>query len=133
MTPARAEAYKSSTTLHQRECLFTMAATEAPTGERRRSTRVLQRVSVRLAGESTNGERVNESAEAVVISAHGALVKTSNELRPGSDVEIEAQETQARARFHVIWATEKPLEGKWDMGVELNPGQKPPWPAPASA
>jgi len=104
-----------------------MAITEPQTGERRRSARVLQKVAVRVAGQGANGQAVNETGEAVVISAHGALLKGNAELRSGSEVELENAETRQRARFRVIWATEKPLEGKWDMGVELQPGQAAPW------
>ncbi len=104
-----------------------MASTEVPTDERRRSPRQLQKVPVRVAGQGANGQAVNETGEAVVISAQGALVKANAELRSGSEVELENAETRQRARFRVIWATEKPLEGKWDMGVELQPGQAAPW------
>ena len=104
-----------------------MASTEVPTGERRRSPRSLQKIPVRVAGQGANGQAVNEAADAVVISAHGALVKASAELRSGSEVELENTQTRQRARFLVIWATEKPLEGKWDMGVELQAGQAAPW------
>jgi len=106
-----------------------LAPAETPNDERRRSPRALQRVAVRLTGEGKDGRRVNESGQAVVVSAHGALVKIDSELRAGSEVEIENADTRQRARFRVIWATEKPLEGKWDMGVELGEGQTAPWPA----
>ncbi|OFV81869.1 MAG: hypothetical protein A3D93_02165 [Acidobacteria bacterium RIFCSPHIGHO2_12_FULL_67_30] len=104
-----------------------MAPTETPSGERRRSARTLQKVPVQVAGQGANGQAVNEAGEAVVISAHGALVKASAELRSGSEVELENTQTRQRARFRVIWATAKPLEGKWDMGVELQAGQAAPW------
>lgn len=104
-----------------------MAVTESQNDERRRSTRSLQKVPVRVAGQGANGQAVNEAGEAVVISAHGALLKIGAELSSGSEVELENAETRQRACFRVIWATEKPLEGKWDMGVELQPGQAAPW------
>lgn len=104
-----------------------MPGPEAQSGERRRSPRLMERVPVRLAGQGKQGQAVNESGEAVVISDHGALLKAASELRSGSDVELENTATQQRARFRVIWATEKPLEGLWDMGVELKDGQQPPW------
>lgn len=104
-----------------------MMASELPDSERRRSQRQLQHHPLRLTGEGSNGQRVNESAEAMVISAHGALVKTDSELRPGSEVEVEDLHNHQRARFRVVWATEKRLEGKWDMGLEVNPGQTVPW------
>lgn len=110
-----------------------MAVSEVPSSERRRSQRLLQRVSVRVAGEGSNGQPVNESGEAVVISAHGALVKIGSQLRPGSEMEMENLGTGQQAGFQVIWATEKPLEGKWDMGVEVKAGQSPPWPLGPSA
>lgn len=110
-----------------------MAASQPPTGERRRSPRVLRRLPVHLSGEDKNGQRVDESAEAVVINDHGALVKTGNEFRPGSDIELENPENRRRGRFRVIWARPMPLEGKWDIGVELNEGEKPPWAGKSSA
>src|SRR3989304_4108357 len=104
-----------------------MASTEVPSGERRRGARALLKIPVRVAGQGANGQAVNEAGEAVVISAHGALVKASAELRSGSEVELENTQTRPRARFRVIGPTAKPLEGKWDMGVELQAGQAAPW------
>ena len=104
-----------------------MTATELPDAERRRSPRQLQHHPLRLSGEGSNGQRVNESAEAMVTSAHGALVKTDSELRPGSEVEVEDLHNHQRARFRVVWAMEKRLEGKWDMGLEVNSGEQVPW------
>lgn len=102
-----------------------MAPTEAPAGERRRSPRLLERLRVRVVARGRDGEPVNQAGEAVVISAHGALLKTPEELRAGTEVEVENPATHARARFRVIWATAKPLEGCWDAGVELSAGQAP--------
>ncbi|MDA2913000.1 hypothetical protein MYX77_03395 [Acidobacteriia bacterium AH_259_A11_L15] len=101
-------------------------AANTPGEERRRSRRLLRRLSVRLVGENKDGQRVNEPAEAMALSTHGALVKTSSEFRPGSSLSLEGDQGR-RAGFRVIWATEKPLEGLWDIGLELNAGEKALW------
>lgn len=95
--------------------------------ERRRSQRSLHNIPIRVVGDRTDGQRVEEPAEAVVISAHGALVRTSSEFRPGTVISVENTETQQSARFRVIWAAEKPLQGKWDLGLELSAGRGTLW------
>ncbi|MFQ5723720.1 MAG: PilZ domain-containing protein [Terriglobia bacterium] len=101
-------------------------AANTPGEERRRSPRLLRRMPVRLVGENQGGQRVSEPGEAMALSAHGALVKTNSEFRPGSTLSVEGEQGR-RASFRVIWATEKPLEGLWDIGLELNAGEKAPW------
>ena len=98
-----------------------------PTSDRRRSERILIRVLVRINGINKEGKRVHEKAEAVIISRHGALIKAVSELRPGSEVELENPSSQQSARFRVVWTSDRMIEGKYDIGLELTTGKSSLW------
>ena len=104
-----------------------MGEADTVSSERRRSQRSLRNIPIRVVGDGKDGKRVDEPAEAVIISAHGALIRTSAEFRPGTDITVENPETQQSACFRVIWAAEKPLQGKWDLGLELGAGRATLW------
>lgn len=89
--------------------------------------RVLLRKSVRLRGENRAGQPVDEKAETLGVSRHGALVKTRTGLRLDSEVWLENPETGASATFRVAWAKAKPLEGAWHTGLELTSGEPTFW------
>ncbi len=95
--------------------------------ERRRSVRVLLRIPVRVLGESSAGQPVDEVAETLAVSRHGALVKTTTVLRPDSEVRVENPENGQSATFRVVWAKAKPLEGVWHAGLELTSGEVTLW------
>jgi len=98
-----------------------------PTRDRRRSERILIRVPVRITGLDKNAKHVHERAEAVVLSRHGALIKTTTELKPGSEVEVENLGNQQSAKFRVVWTSERMIEGKYDIGLESIAGQPSLW------
>lgn len=98
-----------------------------PAGDRRRSQRVLLRVMVRLTGITKQGKQVSEKGEAIVISRHGALLKTESELKPGSEVEIENSANHKNAPFRVVWLSDRPTQGRWDIGLESSSGAVDIW------
>lgn len=104
-----------------------MGEAESLSSERRRSPRSLRHLPVRVVGDGKDGKPVNELAEAMVVSTHGALIRTSSEFRPGSLISVENPETRQSAQFRVVWAAAKPLEGKWDLGLELSAGRATLW------
>lgn len=87
-------------------------------GDRRRSQRVLIRLPVRLNGTTRKGQPVSARGEAVVISSNGALLKMDSDFRPGSEVEVENSATQQIARYRVVWASDQPTDGRWEVGLE---------------
>lgn len=110
-----------------------MGTPGTPSEERRRSSRSLRHIPIRVIGDSQEGQRVDEHAEALVVSGHGALIRTSTGFPPGTDISVENPQTQQSARFRVIWAAEKPLQGKWDLGLELSAGGATLWGVDLSA
>ena len=95
--------------------------------ERRRSVRVLLRIPVRVRGESRAGQPVDEAAETLAVSRHGALVKTTTGLRPDSEVRVENPDNHQSATFRVVWTKAKPLDGAWHAGLELMAGKPTLW------
>ncbi len=98
-----------------------------PVTERRRSERVLIRMPVRLTGLTRTNKRVTEKGEAIVISRHGALLKTESELKPGSEVELENPVTHQAAKYRVVWTSDRPTEGRWDVGLDYLSGTPNIW------
>lgn len=96
-------------------------------GNRRRSERVLIRVPVRINGITRQGRHVAEKGEAVIISRHGALLKTGNDLQPGTEVDLENPTTHETAKFRVVWASDRPADGRWDIGLEFAAGNANLW------
>jgi len=84
----------------------------------RRSERMLLRIPVRVYA-TVDGMQVNESAEAVIISRYGALLRTTSALKLNTTIEVLNAFSQEIAKFRVVWTSEKRREGKYDIGVEI--------------
>jgi hypothetical protein len=94
-------------------------STEARPRERRRGERVLIRVAVQVNGTGKDGKPVHSPAEAVVINRNGALLRVPHSLKPGTSVEVyQGWQKQAKV-FRVVWCSDRPREGRHDVGVEL--------------
>ena len=94
-------------------------ATEPRVQERRRGERVLIRIPIKVYAIGKDGKHVNEPGETVVVSRYGALLRTSTALKPGSQLELMNNFTQEVEKFRVIWVSERPKEGHFDVGVEI--------------
>lgn len=90
--------------------------------ELRRSPRIDQRIPVRVHGESRDGQRVDQLAEADQVSAHGVRMTIGVALPTGSLVEVQNPDTQRGARYRVVWAVEAGSAGQWQVGLELVSG-----------
>ncbi len=86
--------------------------------ERRRGERVLIRIPVQLKGMAEDGREVAESAEALVVSRYGALLRTTSLFKKGSALTVTHGFSQQSEQFRVVWTPEKQTEGRWDIGVE---------------
>ena len=80
------------------------------------------RVPVRISGITKQGKRVSAKGETVMISSNGALLKTESELKPGSEVDVENSTTHQSATYRVVWLSDRPTEGRYEVGLEANPG-----------
>lgn len=80
----------------------------------RRSARVPLKVSVRLAGAEPP---IQCEGETVVVSRHGALIKTPVALPVGAAVIVSVYLTGKSASARVV---EVVGEGQWEAGIELD-------------
>ena len=95
-------------------------ASELKLREKRRGERVLIRVPVNLRGVAENGGEVIEPAEAVVVSRHGALLRTASLLKKDSFLTVTNVFSQETEQFRVVWTAEHQTEGRWDIGIEAD-------------
>lgn len=94
-------------------------STEARPRERRRGERVLIRVPVQINGTGKDGKPVHAPAEAVVVNRNGALLRVPHPLKSGSTLEVYQGEQKQAMVFRVIWCSDRPREGRHDVGIEL--------------
>src|SRR5712692_5675015 len=88
---------------------------------RRRSRRVLLAIPVRLRAVKQDGTPVEESAETVVISWFGALLRMHSMLEKGSLLTVTNSSSKA-SQFRVAWVGTQLPDGRWHIGIEaLNP------------
>ena len=69
----------------------------------------------------------------LVISRHGALVRTAADLLPDSVIEVENPSNHRHGRFRVVWTLEKRALGKWDAGLESTEESEEIWGMDSSA
>lgn len=94
-------------------------AFQPPMSERRRAERVMIRIPVKVYGIGKDGQHINESAETAVVSRHGALLRLSTPLKNATPLEVMNNFTQKIEKFRVVWVSDKPKEGKFDVGIEF--------------
>lgn len=94
-------------------------SSQALYSDRRRGERVMIRIPVKVYGLGKDGQHINEAAETAVVSRHGALLRVSTPLKHATTLELMNNFTQKTEKFRVVWVSEKPKDGKFDIGVEL--------------
>lgn len=92
---------------------------ESKTRERRRGERVLIRMAIQVHGTGKDGKPVHAPAEAVVVNRNGALLRMPQPLKPGSTLEVLQGGQQKPKLFRIIWCSDRPREGRYDVGIEL--------------
>ena len=101
-------------------CCVGRMATEAQRRDTRRGGRVLIRVPVRVRGITQDGGRVEETAEAFVVSRYGALLCTSTLLQMSSPLTVTNGFSHEAESFRVVWLGEKQPDGRWEIGIEAD-------------
>ena len=98
-----------------------MASTRAMI-ERRRSSRVPIRVSVKVLTGEAEGQVA--AAEAVSVNRHGALLRAPFRPEVGSRIEVLHSVSNEVREFRVISARELRKDGMFELGVEIfHPGR----------
>ncbi|MGC2422357.1 MAG: hypothetical protein WA405_12010 [Candidatus Acidiferrales bacterium] len=87
--------------------------------ERRRSSRVLIRIPVRILGDGAHGEPLGAPAEAIAISHNGALLRAAFSPALGSRIEVLNVRSQEIREFRVIRVSHSPVDASFDLGVEI--------------
>lgn len=86
--------------------------------KQRQSARVVMRVPVEVRGKAADGSPFEESTYTGVVGVLGAMVRTSQTLPTGTEVEVTNRFSQQTAKFRVAWAKEHRDGGFWEIGIE---------------
>lgn len=96
-----------------------MSNVESSLRDRRRGERVLLRIPIKIYGITQDDTHLNEASETAVVSRFGALVRTSVPLKQGSHLEVRNNFSAESEKFRVAWTSEKPKDGKYEIGIEI--------------
>lgn len=88
------------------------------TTTRRRSGRLFHKIKVKAQGRAHNGKKFKESAETVVVNAHGALLMMKHEIDNGEMLVLTNPLTQEEQECRVVYQGE-PCERGQRIGVEF--------------
>jgi len=95
-----------------------MATTRAML-ERRRSSRVLIRIPIKVFSNDFNGQPLDTPAEAIAVSRTGALLRTPFQPALGSRIEVLNGISQETQEFRVIRVSPCKFDGCFELGVEI--------------
>jgi PilZ domain-containing protein len=95
-----------------------MATTRAMI-ERRRASRVLIRIPIKVFSNGFNGEPLDTPAEAIAVSRTGALLRTPFQPALGSRIEVLNGLSQETQEFRVIRVSDSKDDGSFELGVEI--------------
>jgi hypothetical protein len=88
--------------------------------ERRRASRVLIRIPVKIFSNGTLGQPLDTPAEAIAVSRCGALLRSPYSPALGSQIEVLNGLSQETREFRVIRISQpKADDGLFELGVEI--------------
>jgi hypothetical protein len=87
--------------------------------ERRRSSRVLIRIPVKVYRRDTDGEITDAAAESIAVSRHGAQLRAPFALELGSRIEVLHGHSHELREFRVVSAKSANEDGLFELGVEI--------------
>jgi hypothetical protein len=95
-----------------------MASTR-PMIERRRASRVLIRIPVKVFSNGLNGQLLDTPAEAIAVSRTGALLRVPFSPALGTRIEILAGASGDTQEFRVVRVSAPKDDGSYELGVEM--------------
>ena len=95
--------------------------------EKRRGERVFIRIPVQVSMNGANGAVIEESAETAVVSRFGALLRLENTVPKGTQLTVKHGFSHESEKFRVAWISDKPSEGRWDVGIESDSPREDFW------
>ena len=109
---------------------------------KRRSSRVLTRVTVRASGKNIHGRKFHETCQTILVNAHGGLLYLNESVQVGGDILIANPATEEEQECRIVYLGEFSKKGHrvaieflspaphfW--GIEFAPQDWPRRPAPA--
>lgn len=87
--------------------------------ERRRSSRVAVRISIKLLRQAGRGAMLDLSAETVAISRCGALFRVRSSSLPGTRFEVLNGISTETREFRVVRVNDTKTRGLFEWGVEI--------------
>jgi hypothetical protein len=87
--------------------------------DRRRMPRILMEVPVMVRWIDHDGQLHTEPSSTQVVNAYGALVRLTDPLELGQELEITNLKTQVGAKARVVWVGSRARGGGVGIGVEL--------------
>jgi hypothetical protein len=94
-------------------------ASTSPFVERRRASRVLIRIPIKVFSNDLVGRPLQASAEAVAVSRFGALLRAPLEPALGTILEILNGLNEEVKEFRVVRVVKTAQEGLFELGVEM--------------
>jgi len=86
--------------------------------ERRRSSRVLIRIPVKVFNKGAFGTPLDTPAEAIAVSRYGALIRSPFSPDLGSRIKVLNGLSQQTQEFRVIRVSDAKEDGQYELGVE---------------
>ena len=86
---------------------------------RRRSARVVLRIAILVRAANGSAETEWEAVQTVLVSLHGAMIRTHQLLREGAALDIRMRYQERSARARVVWRAPEPTAQGFDLGLEI--------------
>ena len=86
---------------------------------RRRSSRIVLRVPLLVNTTEESGSKEWELVKTVVVSAHGAMIRSLQGFEVGTTLDIRMQNKERSARAKVVWASSKMTPEGLELGFEI--------------
>lgn len=85
---------------------------------KRRSSRVLTRVAVRVSGKNIDGRKFHETCQTILVNAHGCLLYLNETVEMGSDLTIASPATEEEQECRIVYLGEYSKKGH-RVGIEF--------------
>ncbi len=90
------------------------------TPSRRRSSRILLRLSVTISGADAKARPFEEKTETVEVSKYGAKLRLAHELKVGSLLKLARPDTERKSEFRVVFqGPPDASSGRRETGIEF--------------
>jgi hypothetical protein len=85
---------------------------------KRRSSRVLTRVTVRASGKNIHGQKFRETCQTILVNAHGGLLYINEPVQVGGDILITNPATEEEQECRIVYLGEFSKKGH-RVGIEF--------------